>query len=64
MKASYKTTLSGILAILGTIVTAGKQAIAGDYVGALNTAIIGLPAGVGLIAARDHDVSSKQAGVE
>ena len=51
---SYKTTLAGTFALLGTIATAGKQALAGDYVGAINTAIIGIPVGVGLILAKDH----------
>ena len=64
MKTSYKTTLAGICAILGTIATAGKQALAGDYVGAINTAIVGIPVGVGLIAARDNNVSSEQAGAK
>ena len=51
---SWKTTLAGIFAILGTIATAGKMALAGDYAGALNTALVGIPVGIGLILAKDH----------
>ena len=51
---SWKTTLAGIFALLGTIATAGKLALAADYAGALNAAIVGIPVGVGLILAKDH----------
>lgn len=52
--SSYKTTLAGIFALLGTIAAAGKLALAGDYAGAINAAVVGIPVGVGLILAKDH----------
>jgi len=51
---SWKTTLAGIFAILGTIAATGKLALAGDYAGAISAALAGLPVGVGLIFAKDH----------
>jgi hypothetical protein len=51
---SWKTTLAGIFALLGTIAAAGKLALAGDYAGAISAALAGIPVGVGLILAKDH----------
>jgi uncharacterized membrane protein YhiD involved in acid resistance len=66
MKKSWKTTTAGIGAILvalGSILQAlfdGNPATEPDY-SALIAAII---AGVGLLAARDNDVTSEDAGAK
>lgn len=64
MKRSWKTTLGGVLSILGSVAVAGKQALAGDFAGAVGTLSIGIPAGLALMAARDNTVSSEQAGAK
>ena len=60
---SYKTTLAGIAAILvaaARVLTGFSDGTAVDW-----TAVIGaVIAGVGLIAARDNDVTSEQAGAK
>ena len=61
---SWRTTIGGILSLLGTIAVAGKQALAGDYGSAIGTLSIGIPAGLALIAARDNKVSTEQARSE
>jgi len=66
MKRSYKTTLAGVGAILvagGSLMHAifdGNPATEPDYA-ALVAAIV---AGLGLISARDNDVTSEQAGAK
>lgn len=61
---SWKTTLSGVAVILGALSVAIKAALAGDYGAAITSIVTGVPAGVGLIAARDNNVSSEQAGAK
>jgi hypothetical protein len=60
---SYKTTLAGIAAILvaaASVLTGLSDGTAVDW-----TAVIGaVIAGIGLIAARDHNVTSEQAGAK
>ena len=60
---SYKTTLAGIAAILvaaASVFTGLSDGTAVDW-----TAVIGaVIAGIGLIAARDNNVSSEQAGAK
>lgn len=61
-KTSWKTTLSGIAVILGALASALKTGLDGDWPTAITALVTGIPAGVGLIAARDNDVTSEQAG--
>ena len=60
---SYKTTLAGIAAILvaaASVLTGLSDGTAVDW-----TAVIGaVIAGIGLIAARDNNVTSEQAGAK
>lgn len=61
--ASWKTTLAGVGTILATIGNAIHDFMVGGL-GGINFAVLasGLTAGVGLIAARDNNVTSVQAG--
>jgi hypothetical protein len=64
-KASWKTTTTGILAIVVALAGALKAELDGDPVtvadwGAVAVAVM---AGVGLIFARDAKVSSQQEGI-
>lgn len=64
-KASWRTTTTGILAIVVAIAGAAKAEFDGDPVtvadwGAVAAAIM---AGIGLIMARDAKVSSQQEGI-
>ena len=61
---SWKTTLSGIGVILSGAGAAIKFAVAGDYGTAIATLIPAVSAGIGLIAARDNNVTSEQAGAK
>lgn len=61
MKASWKTTLAGILMILIALATGIKGLALGapvDWAAVVAEVI----AAVGLLAARDNDVSSEKAG--
>lgn len=64
-KASWKTTTTGILAIVVALAGALKAELDGDPVtvadwGAVTAAVM---AGIGLIFARDAKVSSQQEGI-
>jgi hypothetical protein len=63
MKTSWRTTLSGIAAILITIGEGINAAISG---GDLNVgqAIAAIMAGIGLISARDNNKTSEDVGVK
>lgn len=61
--SSYKTTITGIIAILGGIVTI-LEALRNGHLDAnvLTGALTGITGGAGLLFARDHKVSDEQAG--
>jgi hypothetical protein len=65
MKSSWKTTLLGVFALLGAICAAGTALLDGNPETAPDFASIlsGLT-GLGLIFARDNDVSSEDAGAK
>ena len=66
LNASWKTTVTGILAILAALVGAAQLVLDGNP--ATNpdwpTVFAAVVSGIGLIKARDHNVSSEQAGVK
>jgi hypothetical protein len=53
MKKDWKTTLAGVLTILGSLCTAGLLFLKGQQVAAIGTLTTGVPAGIGLIKASD-----------
>lgn len=61
---SYKTTILGVLTILGAVITAAVQFMNGGAT-AVNweVAVFGVTSGFGLIAARDNDKSSQDVGI-
>jgi len=63
-KRSWKTTLGGLATILGGISVALNQFNDGDITGAVHTLVVALPAGLALLAARDNNVTSEQAGAK
>lgn len=65
MKASWKTTTLGIVAIVGAVLSAVKAVLTSGP-GGINIAetVAAISAGWGLIHARDNDVSSEQAGAK
>lgn len=62
--ASWRTTVTGILAILAAVATVMKAEMDGDplTVPDWGAAVAATLAGIGLIAARDNGVTSEQAG--
>lgn len=60
---SWKTTLTGIGAVLGGIAIGLKAIAVGDF-SKLPEVIAAVTAGIGLIAARDNSVSSEAAGAK
>lgn len=61
---SWKTTLGGVATILGAVASAIKFGIAGQYAETVSVLSVGIPAGISLINARDHNVTSEQAGLK
>jgi len=57
---SWKTTTAGVLTIIGAVATAGVLALKGQFEAAVGALTLGVPQGLGLIAARDNDKTSEQ----
>lgn len=57
---SWKTTTAGVLTIIGAVASAGVLALKGQYEAAVAALTLGIPQGLGLIAARDNDKTSEQ----
>lgn len=65
MKGSWKTSLMGILSLLVAAALIGKAVLDGDPTTQPDfDALFAALAGLGLIAARDNNVTSKDAGAE
>lgn len=65
MKSSWKTTSAGILAIAGGIVRFYFAVKTGQITEeALMTSVTAIVSGIGLLFARDNNVSSEQAGAK
>ena len=66
MKKSWKTTAAGVAAVIAAVAAAARAILDGDPETLVNwEATIGAAmAGVGLITARDNDVSSEKAGAK
>lgn len=66
MKKSWKTTVSGICAILAAVTTAVSATLDGDPKTNANWTEVAavVSVGFGLLFARDNNVSSEQAGAK
>jgi hypothetical protein len=65
MKGSWRTTLAGVVSILGALGAAGNLILNQDFAAASWTTIfLGLTTGAGLINSRDNKVTSEQAGIK
>lgn len=63
MKSSWRTTLFGIASILGALAALAHAGANGTITQAdLTTFLTAVTTGVGLLFARDHSVSSEEAG--
>ena len=54
---NWKTTVTGILTILGGIAGGGKLILAGQVTEGVSVLITALTAGIGLIVAKDNNVT-------
>lgn len=54
---NWKTTVSGILTILGGIAAGGKLVLAGQVAEGVGIIITAVTAGIGLIVAKDSNVT-------
>ena len=65
MFTSWRTTALGVCTILAALGAAGKALLDGDPNTGVDMPVLiaAITAGLGLIMARDHKVSSEQAGV-
>ena len=54
--SSWKTTVLGILALIATIAKLATEVLGGHPVD-IGMTVLGVTAGAGLIAAKDHDVT-------
>lgn len=61
---SWKTTTTGILAIVVAVGTAIKTYLATGAIPDIGALIAAVSAGIGLISARDNGVTSEQAGAK
>lgn len=59
---SYKTTVAGVLTLAGAVISALLQYFSDGSVN-LEQLGLGITAGLGLLAARDNDVSSQDVGI-
>lgn len=65
MKASWRTTLMGILTLVGVVALQLKNVFDGDPTTGFDfEAIVAALAGVGLLFARDNKVTSEEAGAK
>ena len=66
MKSSWKTTAAGVAAILAAVAAAARAILDGDPETLVNweATAAAVMAGLGLIKARDNDVSSEKAGAK
>jgi hypothetical protein len=65
MKGSWKTTMVGILTLVGAIVTGAIALLDSDPTTVVDlTTIIQAITGLGLMVARDNKVTSEQAGAK
>lgn len=64
MNGSWKTTVLGVLTILLAVAGAAKVFLATGALPDVPTFLAAVTAGIGLIKARDNNVTSKEAGAE
>jgi len=64
MMKSWKTTLAGVLTIVGALCTAGIAALKGQMEVAIGALTVGIPSGIGLMKSRDDDKSSEDVGTK
>ena len=65
MNASWKTTASGVASILAGLGILAECAASGNWdTTKITAAFAAISTGIGLLFARDNDVTSRQAGAE
>lgn len=64
MFSSYRTTITGVIAILSGLAAIGTALVQqdGPDMQAVGAGIAGVVTGIGLLCARDNKVTSEQAG--